>query len=53
MVQIYDARQPKAFYQAKPGIVKDELAYEDAVTHRQVESLIESNLLKTPAEAVF
>jgi len=53
MVQTYDARQPKAFYAAKPGEAPDEFCYEDPATHKQIEKLIDSNLLKTPAEAVF
>ena len=53
LFQMYDARQPKAIYQPAKGEVLDQSYAPNPETHKQIEKLIESNLLKTPAESIF
>ena len=52
LVPIYDGRQPKGLFVAKKGQVLPEYE-QDPTTHKNIEKLIESNLLKTPAETIY
>lgn len=52
MVKLHDARQPKATFTPKPGQEPEEV-YMDPTTHKQIEKLIESNLMRTPAESLY
>ena len=52
VIPVFDARQPKGLFTPKSGDILP--SYEtDPVTHKDVEKLIEANLMRTPAESVF
>ena len=54
VLQIYDARQPKGLFVPKRGVGGVVPVYErDQATHIEIERLIESSFLKTPAESIY